>query len=173
MARTSIQTMMAVVDPLMSWDWEVAIPTIPGVDDTRQISVRATSTSIPGKSLEQQTWEGHGVKLRFAGKMSFDDTWELTLIEARDNKTRDIISTWIDYARSWLSNSGSYKSEYAVPVSLTLLDAKGTDIRDIQLVNAFPTQLGQATLDQGTGIVNYQVTFSFDYMVEGAAVTAN
>lgn len=173
MARTSIQAMMAVVDPLVSWDWEVAIPTIPGIDDTRQITVRAVSTTLPGKSLEQLTWEGHGVKLHFAGKMSFDETWELTLIEARDNKTRDMISTWIDNARSWLSNSGSYKSEYAVPISLTLLDSKGTDLRDVQLVNAFPTQLGQATLDQGTGIVNYQVTFSFDYAVETPAVTTS
>lgn len=167
--RTTIQQMMATPDPFMSWDWELVIPRIPGIADSRQFTIRATATSIPGKLMEQLTWEGHGVKLRYGGKVSFDDTWEVTLIEARDMLTRTMMTTWIDFARSWEDNTGAYKEEYAVPASLTLLDSKGQGVRDIQLINCFPTQLGQATLDQGSGIVNYQCTFSFDLLREGPA----
>lgn len=163
MARTSIQQMAAVLDPLQTWNWDIAFPRIPGVSDTRQLSYRAISTSIPGTSIEKVTWEGHGVKLNFAGKRSYEETWEFTVIEARDSSSRDMILGWMDLTRNWVANSGSYKSDYAVPVELTLYDDLPKAVRGIKLVNAFPTQIGQVQLDTGSELIKYAITLAFDY----------
>lgn len=53
MARVSIQQMAATKDPLQTWNWEVLFPRIPGVQDTRPLTVRAISTSVPGSQIEQ------------------------------------------------------------------------------------------------------------------------
>lgn len=166
MARPTLQQMMSVLDPLQAWGWSLSIPRVPGVADSRQLTYRAVSTSIPGTALEQVTWEAHGMKLRYAGKRSWDDTWEFQVIEARDCQTRDILLAWMDSARSWRGNDGGYKQDYSVPCVVELLDDKPSSVRELKMVNAFPTQVGQVTMDQSSTIVQYSVTLSFDTIEE-------
>ena len=166
MGRTSLQNMQSVLDPLQAWNWDITFPRIPGTADTRQMTYRAVSTSIPGTSLEDVTWEGHGIKLHYAGKRRYADSWTIDIIEVRDASSRDMLLNWVELARSWVNNSGSYKSTYAVPVEVSLYDDIPNDIRDIQLVNAFPTAIGDVTLDQGSDIIKYQVTLAFDLFID-------
>jgi hypothetical protein len=162
--------MNAVTDPLWSWNWEVVIPFIPGVADSREMTVRAVSANLPGWAIEQMTWEAHARKRRFAGKLSYDDTWEMTAIETRDMKTRDMLTAWRDAARSWQGEgAGGYSADYAVPVELGLYDDKNLLARSVRIVNVFPLTLGQVQMDQGTGIVTYTCGFSMDYFEDIAA----
>lgn len=166
MARPSLQNIMSVKDPLLSWNWEITIPIIPGVSDTREFTLRAMSSSIPGTTIEQLSWEAHGKKRHFAGRRMWDETWECTLIETRDMGTRDMLNSWLKKTRTWGEDGdgsvGGYASEYAVPVELTLYDDKDIGVRGLQIVNAFPTAVGQVTLDQSSGIVSYSLTLSLD-----------
>lgn len=162
MGRTSLQNMLSVLDPMVTWNWDISIPRIPGVPDTRQLTFRAISTTLPETTIETTVWEGHGLRLQSAGRRRFADSWECTFIETRDAGTRDMILTWLEMIRSWGTNTGSYKSEYAVPIELTLYDDKPQPVRGIKLVNAWPTQLGSVSLSQGSEIVQYSVTFAFD-----------
>lgn len=166
MAKTSIQNMLAVVDPLKTFQWDLAFPRIPGVSDSRPLSVKCVGTSIPGTSIEPISWEGHGMRLHFSGRRVFDETWEATIIESRDSTTRDSLISWMELVRSWRANSGAYKAQYAVPAEISLYDDANTVVRGIKLINVFPSQIGQITLDQGSSIVQYQATFSIDYFEE-------
>jgi hypothetical protein len=65
-----------------------------------------------------------------------------------------------------LTGLGAYKTQYAVPADLTQYDDAGLPARVFKLVNAWPSEVGQASLDQSSGIVQYTIQFAFDYVEE-------
>lgn len=166
MPRVSIQQMAATKDPLQTWNWEVLFPRIPGVQDTRALTVRAISTSLPGSQIEQASWEGHGKKLNFGGRLTFSGTWDCTFIEARDSSTRDALVGWRETVRSWKKNSGTYKEEHAVIAELTLYDAADRPSKTIKMFNCFPTNIGDVSLDNSSSVMQIQCTLSFDWIEE-------
>lgn len=163
MARTSLQNVQSVKDVLQTWNWDVFFPSIPGVADTRPFSYKMLSTSIPGFQVEQVPLEVHGVKLNFAGRRVWQGTWEATVVETRDASTRSLLVNWAEYQRSWKQNTGTYKQDYAVTAELVLYDDLPKEVSNILLIGAFPIQVGDANLDSQSGIVQYSVTFSYDY----------
>lgn len=166
MARNSLQQMLVVADAQQTWQWQITIPTVPGLNDARSLSVRAVSSVIPSPTVEVAKWEGNGMALKYSGRVTYGDTWNATFIEARDSVTRAAFLNWISIQRNWQLNSGTYKSVYAVPVELALYDSMNQVTRSIKLVNAFPTTLGEPQLDQTSGILQYDVQFSYDFTSE-------
>lgn len=167
MARNSIQQMLTMADPQLMFQWQITIPRVPGLSDTRPLSVRAISTVIPAPTVEPATWEGNGMKLQYAGRLTYSNSWTADFIESRDSLTRDAFLNWIKIQRSWELNTGTYKSVYAVPVELALYDSMNQVSRSIKLVNAFPLTLGEPSLDQSSGIVTYNTQWSYDFTTEG------
>ena len=163
MSRTHLREMLSVTDPLQSWNWDIFIPNIPGSNDTTAITYRAVSSSIPETSLEQVSLEAHGVKLHYAGRRTWSGTWNLTLFETRQAGTRDALFKWQEFARSWENNSGNYKQDYSVTAELALYDDLPQVVRSIKMYGLFPTQIGETQLNQQAEIIQYQVTFSYDW----------
>jgi hypothetical protein len=163
MPRTSLQEVLSVQDPLQTWNFDVVIPTIPGVSDARPISYKCIASQIPGSQVEQVALEAHGVKLHFAGRRQWTGTWTATFFETRDASTRDAMLKWLETARSWKNNSGNYKSVYSVTADVQLYDDLPQVIRTIRMFGLFPTNLEDVALDQTADIVKFNVTFSFDY----------
>ena len=163
MARTHLRETLSTLDPLQSWAWDILIPVIPGIADSREITYKAVSTQIPDSSVEQVGLEAHGVKLNFAGRRVWSGRWEATLFESRNAGTRDGLFRWLEYMRSWENNSGTYKSEYSVTAALQLYDDRPLVVREIQLYGLFPLEIGAVQLEQSSEIIRYNVTFSFDY----------
>ena len=167
MGRATILDGLAILDVQAQWSWGIVIPSVPGQGDTRVIASKCLSTAIPGSNIEQNKLEAQGgVQLNYAGRRTWEQTWNATFVETRDASTRDVFVTWMDFIRNPVDGTGNYKADYAVPVELALFDDVGNQSRSIKLVNAFPTALGQATLDQNNGIVQYDITWSYDYVEE-------
>ena len=168
MARSGLQEVTGILDVLQTWNWDVVIPNIPGTagGDTRDLTYKCVSSAIPGSSVEQVKLEAHGVQLNFAGRRIWTQTWDATFVESRDSSTRGKMMGWLEMMRSWANNNGSYKSQYAKTVELTLYDDLPQAVREIKLINAFPTAIGEVTLDNSSGIIQYAVTFSYDYTEE-------
>lgn len=164
--RPGLQEIQSILDPLQAWNWNLLIPLIPGTADTRQISYKAISTTVPGSQVEQVPLETHGIKLNYAGRRVWSGTWNVTLVETRTASTRDSLLKWMDLARSWSGNSGSYKSVYGVTAELQLFDDLPQIIRSIRLYGLFPTQIDDASLEQSSSIVQYSCTFSYDWTEE-------
>jgi hypothetical protein len=166
MARSGLQETVGILDVLQTWNWDVLFARVPGSADARGLTTKCISTVLPGSQLEQVKLEAHGIQLNYAGRRVWTQTWDCTFVESRDANSRGLLIGWQEAARSWVNNSGSYKSQYAVPVQLTMYDDIPLQARLIQLENAFPINVGDATLDQSSGIVQYSVTFSYDYTTE-------
>jgi len=161
--RPSLQELVSTLDPLQTWNWSMIFGTIPGSSDTRQMTYKCVSTVIPGSNLEQVGLEAHGLKLNFAGRRTWSGQWEATFFETRDAGTRTALVNWQEFSRSWVNNSGSYKSEYATKAALQLFDDRPLVVREIEIYGVYPMTVGEPQLDQTSDIIRYPVTFSFDY----------
>lgn len=167
MSRTSIQDVQSLPDPLFSMNWDLVLPRIPGTADTRPFTFKCQTSSIPGALLESVPVNLHGIELRFAGRKNYTHSFSVTVMETRDMSSRDIFVNWGNIARSWLDNSGSHKSVYAVPGELILYDDTPKEVRKITLFGLWPESISDAQLDgQTSAVVTYDVQFSFDYTVD-------
>lgn len=149
--------------PLQTWNFSVQLNIPVGLGSTRDMMYRCTSTSIPESSIEQVSVEAHGVKLNFAGRRTWSGTWNATFFEVRDASTRDTLIKWMELARSWALNSGTYKAQYASTAIVTLYDDLPQTAREVKMYGVFPTSIGDVSLDQSSGIINYNVTLSYDF----------
>ena len=167
MPRAGLLQALAIQDVLQTWSWSLQLTRIPGVSDPRTLAFKCVSTEIPSSTVEPVPYEAQGgVKLMFAGKRQWSNSWTATFVESRDSSTAASFRTWHDLMHNPLTGLGSYKTLYAVPIDLTLYDDAGLPSRTIKLVNAWPSEIGQVSLDQQAGIVQFSVTFSFDYPEE-------
>jgi hypothetical protein len=163
MARTGITELESVQDPLQSWNWDLTLPNIPGTNLAREITIKCVSANIPGSSVEKATVDAHGISLNFAGRRRWSGTWEATFFETRNASTRQAFITWLELMRSWNNNSGSYKSTYGVTGELALYDDLPQIVKSIRIRGLFPESVGDVALDQSSGVIQYSVTFSYDY----------
>lgn len=164
MARPNIENVLSLTDLQTTFDFALYIPRIPGVADSRQMSYRCTTASIPGTSIEPVQQRAHGVRIQQAGMRNYEDTFEFSIIETRDGMSRDMLIKWMNFARSWNNNGGGYKSEYAVPVELALYDTKNVVTRGIKFINAWLSNIGSVSLDQSSSsVVTYAATLTYDF----------
>lgn len=167
MSRTSLQDVSGLTDPLLSYNFDLIFPRIPGGGNTRAMTIKCMSTAIPGMQLEQQTASLHGVEINYAGRQIWSKTFQATFIETRDAGTRAAIRKWIEYARNNKNNQGNYKRDYGVDAVLHLYDDIPNIIQETKIVGCFPTQLDDVNMDGGQGtLVQVTCTFSYDWTEE-------
>lgn len=167
MARSSLQDVAGLPDPLLSYNFDLILNGIPGGGNTRLMTIKCMSTSLPGMQLEQQTASLHGVEVNYAGRQIWNKTFQATFIETRDATTRKDIRNWIEFARNNRNNSGNYKAQYAKDVMMLLYDDIPNVISQTKIVGCFPTQLDDVQMDGSQGsIVQVTVTFSYDWTEE-------
>lgn len=163
MARTSLSDVRSLPDPLQGWNYDLIIPNIPGGGDTRSLTIKCMTASIPGVSLDDVMVSLHGVEVKYAGREVFTHTMDVTYLETRDMGTRDALRNWMETARNVRNNTGGYKSEYATQANLQLYDDTGAVVRTIVMDGFFPQNLQDAALDGSNSTpVNVSVSFFYD-----------
>ncbi len=170
MARTSLQDIRSVGDPLQQYNWDLIIARMPGTSDPRPFTFKAQTSVIPGMLLESVPVALHGIELRFAGRKNYSHSMPVTILETHDVSTRDMFLKWNELARSWIGNTGTSKNVYGTNIELVLYNDTPEEVKKITLTGAWPENVDDAQLDgQASGIVTYSVTFSYDYPIDAAA----
>lgn len=165
MSRTSLQDTQSVQDPQYAYNFDLIFQTIPGAGSNaaQEVRIKCTSTTIPESTLEQVVLENKSSRLHFAGRRVWSGTWNATMFETRSGSTRDSILGWQELARSLVANTGTYKTVYSVVAEIVLYDDVPNVVRRIRVHGVFPTSTGSPQLSSASEIVNYDVTFSYDY----------
>lgn len=168
MARSSLQDIRALPDPLLSYNWDLFIPVVPSGSDFRSLTIKCQNVSLPGVQVEDVPITLHGVTVKYAGREMFTNQFTATFIETRDMTTRDVIRGWIEFQRNVAANTGQYKVNYESTAVLALYDDKGNAVRNINIYGVFPQSLDDPSLDgSGSNPVTYTVTFNYDFHQEG------
>jgi len=167
MARTGLEEVVSLTDPLQSWNYDFIVPNLPGGGDGRGLMIKAQTIALPGSQVEQLMVPLHGAEINYAGRRIWTRTFEATFLETRDTSSRDAINRWQDLARNVRLNEGTFKSEYATTGDMVLYDDAGNIVRTIRLFGLFPTNLADVTMDGSAGTaVSISVTFSYDFTEE-------
>jgi hypothetical protein len=166
MPVTSLQDARALPDPLYTYQWDVIIAALPGSPNSRSLTYKATSTSIPGSMLEEVAVNLAGVELRYAGRQNYSHSFALTLHETRDTGSIEMMRRWQRIARDNNLNTGTYKEMYSTSVELILYDDLNTVVRTITLVGCWPQTIDDAALDRASGAVSISTTLSYDFFTE-------
>ena len=167
MARTSLENIRSLPDPLLTYNWDIFIPNLPGGGDTRAITWKAVSTTIPSIMLEPVNVNLGPAELKYAGRENYSHSWQVTLHETRDVGTQLALMAWQKIARDNNTNTGNYKSVYAPSAQLVLYDDIPSVVRTLTLHGLWPETVDEAALDRASGAVQIGVTFSYDYFEEG------
>lgn len=162
MSRTSSLDIRSLKDPLLTYNWDLIIPVMPGTPDSRQFTYKAMSATIPGRMLEQVAVNLAAVEVRYAGRENNSHSWAVTLHETRDVGTRDALLRWQAIARNNRANTGSYKSVYAATAQLVLYDDIPSEVRRIVMYGVWPETVDDSSLDRASGAVSTSVTLSYD-----------
>ena len=167
MSRTSLQDVRGLPDIFQTWNFDLFLPSIPGGGDTRSITLKTQTTSVPVSTIDPVDVPLHGVNLQFAGRQTFTHTLQMTVLETRDMTTRDAFRLWQEYARSQQSNSGNYKSAYAITAELVLYDDVPSPVKSIFLQGCWCTAVGDLALDGSSSTPgSYEITLQFDSISE-------
>ena len=169
----------AVGDVLRSYAWEVDIPKLDQVTsslDSEGFKIRARSASIPGRSIQPIESNYRGMKQMFAGRVTFNHTWPVTLEEFQDQKVQMAMYEWnqliFDVDPNKDTGGGSQgitdkrgDKGYAVNIILTQLKYDNSPLaKRIELVNAWPQSVDDVGLDYGgNDSVKLNVTFAYDF----------
>lgn len=162
MSRSSINDVLSLGDPALTWNFGFFFPSIPGSADTRDITYRCQTVDLPGQSLEAVEASLHGVTVQYAGRKIYTHTFNVVLMETVDWAAREKIVRWQDLARDWRTNSGSNLVEYSTTGLIIVTDNDNTPIRTTRINYVWPESIQEVTLD-GTqsAIVTQQVTFRY------------
>lgn len=171
MTRSSLQDVSGLTDPLLSYNFDLIFPRIPGFSgNTQPLTIKCQSSTLPGMQLEAVPLSIHGVEVSYAGRQIWTKTFNATFIETRDGATRASMRAWMRYARNNVDNQGHYKNGsdgYAVNPLMYLYDDIPNIIDQVQIFGVFPTNMEDITMDGSQGsIVTTSMTYSFDYTQE-------
>lgn len=162
MSRSSIQNVLSLGDPALSYNFDLFFPTIPGSSETRHITYRCQSTDLPGTQLENVEAGLHGVVIQYAGRRMFTQTMNVTFLETSDWATRETFRRWIATARDWRSNSGSGINTYATRALIVKYDDIPNPVSTTQINLIWPENMQEVSLDGSQGsAVMLQVSFRY------------
>jgi hypothetical protein len=165
MGRTSLQDVQAIPDPALTWNYDLMLPSIPGSSDTRQLTWRCMSTTLPGSEMDRVDIRLHGVNIVRRGARNWGHTMNTTFLEAVDWNTRNAFFNWMESAQSWKNNTGSPSSVYLVNGQIVLYTDAPTVAKTVVVYGMWPQQIQDVTMDgaQGGSHVSLEITWSYDY----------
>lgn len=165
MAKTSLMDVSSLLDPLQAWRADILIPNMPYGGDTRQLTIKCQTFSMPGTSFEDVTTSLHGVDLKWAGRRMWQHTIQATFLETRDMTTWLALKQWFDGARNPVAHTGDYAVNYKTEGLIRIYDDAYVQVYQMQVKGLFIQSLDDMTFDGSSSQpVMLSATFSYDWV---------
>ena len=151
----------------------LAAPSAFTATHTRGSDLLVKAAQFPGSTIAPMPVNYGGRIVKLTGFRTFDN-WTVTIINDEDFSHRNWIQEWMyaiagspDGDRDSVVRS---ESLYNAPVDLKVhaLNNKGANVSSWNFVNAWPTALGDITLDWSSDTIQeYTVEFAYEYWTHG------
>lgn len=164
MSRSSLDDVLSLQDPAVSWNFDLFLPTIPGSADTRDLTFKCMTTDLPGVAIEPVEVALHGVVLQYAGRKIYTHTMNSTFLETADYATREKFRRWNESMRSWIDNTGTLAAAYKVNPQLVLYNDLPAVVRTCNIIGMWPETINEVALDGGaSNLITLQIGWRFDF----------
>ena len=132
-------------------------------------------TTVPSLSIPEVAVPYRGREIYVAGDRAYE-AWEITVFSDRDQSMRSYFETWQNHmgdigVRTDRTGLGSQPSTYYANASVKQLDRNDDVLRTYHLYDVWPTAVNgsEMTYDAGGGVMEFGVTFRFNYMTIAGA----
>lgn len=124
MSGVLIEEVEGLVDPLVEYQWLMNISPVRGqnIIGNDVLSLRCTSTGLPGSTIGQVDVPLGGYNLRYSGRRTFPNTWSTTLIEGQDLGIILQIASWMKLIYDQTTGVGVFKADYASIATIELFN---------------------------------------------------
>ena len=139
--------------------------TVAGVSLLPDHPYLVSSAKLPAQTIEAipVPWQGQEYKL---GGTSTFEAFDITFKSDVAQELRRNFLVWMNAIHNPVSNEHGLPGNYFGQVDLTQLNGQGGPVMSYSLVNAFPTAIGEVSLDYSTKeISTFNVTFTYQYHV--------
>jgi hypothetical protein len=165
--RTSLDDVLSLQDPAMSYNFDLFLPTIPGSSDTRDLTFKCMTTDLPGVGLENVDVALHGVSVPFAGRKIYTHSINSTFLETADWATREKFRRWNESARSWTGNSGSLAAAYKVNAQIVVYNDVPEVVRTCNVIGLWPETIQEVQMDGGqSGLITLQIAWKYTHWID-------
>ena len=157
------QIAAAVVDPLLSDNFSLNIPSVPSGDSTVPLLMLCRTATKPGMTLNQVEVQLFGHTLEYAGNLTYNHDLSVEYVENRSMQIHKILEAWMLYIRAEETQHGAYASEYYRNADFTVYDNKGNVVREYTIHGLWPSAVQDLSFD-GTSANSLacSVTFKFN-----------
>lgn len=123
------------------------------------------AANLPAQSIEPITTNWQGNEYKIGGTNTFAE-FTLTFKADVGQDLRTSFLQWMQQVHDPVSNVHGIPSDYFGTVMLTQINTQGEAVMSYNLVNAWPSGVGEVSLDYGNKeISTFDVTFTYQYHV--------
>ena len=134
------------------------------INDPRDLSLLAVSTSIPGRQLQTGEHQTFREQKKYITNF-IDEDVSMEFLITQDFYMKTIFDNWQKLAFDTNNYTVNYKKEYVADVIIQQIDKeKNLPLYGIKLINAFPVTIGALTLNNESAdtVQRFSVTFAYD-----------
>ncbi len=158
------QLAASVLDPMLSDNFLLDIPNIPGGGDYTALRIQCQSAVKPGMTINAVEVQVFGHTLEFAGNKTFNHDMTIEYVENRSAQITTQLENWANLIRSTQSQHGAFKKDYARSGYFTIFDNMGNIVREYEIFGMWPSVVPDISFNgQSSSIINLSTTFKFDY----------
>ena len=159
----TIQDVRAINTPQKAYEWEVEILGLStGADEN--LTFHAQSTTIPEETIGPIEIPFKSRRTFHAGKDESGRTITITFWEDEDHTVYSFFKDWLELMSNIQTGGGVDREGYAAEVVIKTLNTDSeTESGRFRLTNAFPTSIGEVTLDYASNEhTTIDITMNFD-----------
>jgi hypothetical protein len=154
----------SVLDPMLSDNFLLDIPNVPGGGNPQPLRVQCQSAVKPGMTINAVEVQVFGHTLEYASNKTFNHDMTVEYVENRSAQITTTLEQWGNFCRSTQSQHGAYKAEYARNGYFTIFDNKGTIVREYEIHNMWPSVVPDINFNgTSSSLITLSVTFKFDH----------
>lgn len=147
--------------------------------NTEQLSFMCKAASLPGSEVGVIPVSYFGRQVNLAGDRTFQP-WQVTVINDEPFDLRNAFERWQSAMASFDTKGGKKTglgatgnpASYSVNGQVIQYGKEGNIIKTVNLINMFPSVVGEIALrwEQAQEIEEFTVTFSYDYFTSDSAI---
>lgn len=154
----------SVLDPMLSDNYLLNIPDIPGGGNAQALRMQCTSAVKPGSTLNAVEVQVFGHTLEFAANKTFSHDMSVEYVENRQAQITTLLENWAELIRATETQTGGYKSEYARSGYFTIFDNKGKTVREYEIHGLWPSAVPDLSFQgSSSSIITLSVSWKYDY----------
>lgn len=143
------------------------------ISDPRDISILCKSASFPSRNLNSAEYSAHRENRKYVTGKSDGDV-NMVFYITNDMYMKTMFDNWMDHIFNSKTYKANYKKEFTTDVTIQQVNKQGNPVYGVRLINAFPTQMGELTLDNSAenGIHELSIGWSYDRYEQEDALTS-